>query len=542
MTIKKSRPFWLGSLEYIFPALAVMSLLISCRIISSQKFFWNDELYSYYLLSEHHFHQMLMAFHDKINNTPFLYFLTGWLWAKLFGASEISLRMFSSLGMCVGLILIWITLRRTYPFRAVAIGVLAVFGTSEIILSQNAEARMYGLFLAVCAAAFLLYDLLSSTNKPSRTLLLINGLIHVAIIHTHLFGAFYSAAFLLALFLSDRYKGRFRPGVYLSIALNWTSIIFYIPSFMIQADAGNPRTWLPMPVIKDLFHFLNITSSSFVLLPVLVGMALLSILFLWIFKLSGKPASKQAGTNSFIYPAEVHHLILACLFVLVPVFMWVVSVTIKPVFNDRYMIPTAISWCILITSLFSLISRRVSVLNGHKLKFGLEAAGTILLAGVLIAFIYYPIHYSQKTNKRSIPGTEDTKHGYEDLPVVVQISSLYLERVHYSPHSNRYFFILDWEAASSRHSGLFSPQEYKHLDAYKRNYPQIHGDKVVLSTEFLKKYNKFLVLDYMDYTKKCPLQVAGLDKVRQWEDLHCPQWVETRLLNNEAYKVTFLGE
>jgi hypothetical protein len=449
--------------------------------------------------------------------------------------------MFSSLGMCVSLVIIWITLRRTYPFRAVAIGVLSVFCTSEIILSQNAEARMYGLFLAVCAAAFLLYDLIARTNKPSGTLLPINGLIHVAIIHTHLFGAFYSAAFLLALFLSDRYKGCFRPKVYLSVALSWTSVILYIPSFLIQADAGNPRTWLPMPVIDDLFHFLNITSSSFVLLPVFVSMALLSMLLWLSFKLPGKLAGKLASTNSLLDPAEVHHLILACLFILVPVCMWVVSVTIKPVFNDRYMIPTAISLCIGVTYLFSHISRRVVVPHRYKLTYALQVAGSILLSGVLVAFMYYPIYYSQNTNRRSLPGREDTKYGYENLPVVVQVSSLYLERVHYSPHRSKYFFILDWEAASSRHSGLFSPQEYKHLDAFKRNYPQIHGGHIVAGTQFLKEYTKFLVLDYIDYTKKCPLQVAGLDKVRQWEDLHCPQWVETRLLNNEAYKVTFLG-
>jgi len=41
-----------GKWEYVVPALAITSLVISCIIISSKKFFWNDELYSYYLSIE----------------------------------------------------------------------------------------------------------------------------------------------------------------------------------------------------------------------------------------------------------------------------------------------------------------------------------------------------------------------------------------------------------------------------------------------------------------------------------------------------------
>ena len=61
--------------EYIVPALAVTALLTSCIIIAYKKLFWNDELYSYYFLSDPSFTHMLSAFHDKINNSPPLYFV-----------------------------------------------------------------------------------------------------------------------------------------------------------------------------------------------------------------------------------------------------------------------------------------------------------------------------------------------------------------------------------------------------------------------------------------------------------------------------------
>ena len=123
-----------GKWEYVVPALAITSLVISCIIISSKKFFWNDELYSYYFLADQSFTHMLGAFHDKINNTPPLYFLLGWLWARVFGSTELSLRLFSSLGMCIACVTVWITLRRTYSFWSASIGVLSIFCTSSLIL------------------------------------------------------------------------------------------------------------------------------------------------------------------------------------------------------------------------------------------------------------------------------------------------------------------------------------------------------------------------------------------------------------------------
>src|SRR3954454_13056637 len=93
--------------EYLIPLLGIVFLLIACANLSAKRYFWNDELYSYYLLSEPSFGKMIMAFHDKINNSPILYFFSGWVWDKIFGSTELSYRLFSSLGMCVALAAVW---------------------------------------------------------------------------------------------------------------------------------------------------------------------------------------------------------------------------------------------------------------------------------------------------------------------------------------------------------------------------------------------------------------------------------------------------
>src|SRR6266513_4889140 len=153
--------------EYVVPVLAALSLLVSCVLISDKKYFWNDELLSYYLLSDHSFRHMLVAFHDKINSAPPLYFILGWVWANIFGASELSLRLLSCLGICAGLLLMWVTLRRTFGFFPTAIGVLSVFCSLKIVLEQNVEARMYGLFVGLCALGFFLSD--SAARKTEES-------------------------------------------------------------------------------------------------------------------------------------------------------------------------------------------------------------------------------------------------------------------------------------------------------------------------------------------------------------------------------------
>ena len=92
--------------EYLIPGIAVASLLISCIIVSSKKFFWNDELLSFYLLNDRSLSHMLVAWSDKFNQAPPLYFSLGWLWDKVFGSTELSLRLFSSVSLSISCIVV----------------------------------------------------------------------------------------------------------------------------------------------------------------------------------------------------------------------------------------------------------------------------------------------------------------------------------------------------------------------------------------------------------------------------------------------------
>ena len=543
-----NKPLKYNRWEYVVPALTIVSLLVACIIVSNKKVFWNDELYSYYFLSDPSFAKMLAAFHDKINNTPILYFALGWVWDKVFGSSELSYRLFSSLGICAALGLTWVTLRRTYDFWSTSIGVLGVFCTSEIILMQNAEARMYGLFLAFGAVGLFLYDRINREPQPSTRLLLVNAAVQAALVHTHLFGGFYSGAFLVATVVSDRYSRLFRPKVYLSIVLGMLSVLFYIPSFLIQADAGKPRTWIPSPTVQDLIDFFSFKYSLFMDGYVFVLIVSISALLFIYYKfinpeLKNLPVKqKQPDQDS-----ETSLLIFAFIFmVALPVFLWLFSKIIKPVMFDKYMIPSILGWVIMLAHFTSrlLIPKTIKGAVSEESQAGaihryLYLPAILLLFLVVMSFALRPLFYAKKFPRQKALGLVINPHPYPNLPIVVQPSQYFTQVIHYAKNKDKYFFIRDWEAAMDKHSGRFSPQEYKHLGALKRNYPDLFHN-VVYSEEFLNKYNRFLVIDYPNYTRQCSDWPVGLEVARRWLGLHCPQWVETRIMKGNMYKVTIL--
>jgi Dolichyl-phosphate-mannose-protein mannosyltransferase len=546
-------PLW-RKWEYVVPALGTVSLIISCVVFSAKKYFVNDELLSYYLLSDKSFFHMLSAFHDKINAAPPLYFLLGWIWASIFGASELSLRLFSCLGMCAALWLVWATLRRTYGFWPTTIAVLSVFCTSGIVLWQNAEARWYGLFMAFCALGLLLYDTACKESRFSRGLLIATACTHGAIVNTHLFGLIYSGALLLSLILRDRCFKVVRIQLYLSIALSWLSLLPYIPSFLNQADAASLRTWLPKPVLGDLAQFLTLSSPPLVSgdsLQTLVNLFALVLLvitsgaqfLLW--RADGGEGYDSTEEGQPRPDSEVALLIVAYAFLAVPVIIWIFSQGPKPIFCDRYMLPTALSWTILLAYVASrLLYQRLSrVQEGEPLSYHRRVAAvqSVFLLPLILLLLAQPVVWAMKAPQQSNPGLYHERVGYKDLPIVIQNSHVFLRCLHYTPARKRYFFILDWGAAANEASGLFGPQEFRNLEAIARNYPDL-GEHIVSGEEFLRMHDRFLVLGSLESNSKvCSCDIKGGVRTK-WEDLSCPQWLRLRVLTDPHYRIQRLGK
>ena len=122
-----------SKIAYAVPLAAAVSFGVACVIASSRKLFSGDDIFSYYALTDPSFRHMLRGLADTLNATPPVYFGLGWCWTWAFGASDISLRLFSSLGVIVAFTLVWETLRRVYSNVSAGIGTALVFCLSSLI-------------------------------------------------------------------------------------------------------------------------------------------------------------------------------------------------------------------------------------------------------------------------------------------------------------------------------------------------------------------------------------------------------------------------
>lgn len=547
-------PSWVakaGIARALAPAAGALSLILSCLLISPKKPYWNDELYSWFFLADPSFSHMWAAYNDALNNTPIVYFATGWLWSSVFGASELSLRLFSCLGFVAALVMVWRMLCKAYGHWPAGIGTLLVFMTSDLVIEQSAEARMYGLFAAVCAAAALQYQKLLGTPDVSLRQLLAVALVHGLIVNTHLFGPFYSLAILAALMVADHMHRRRRWRVYGAVLLGQATFLAYLPAFWRQAQAGTPRAWMPVPRVQDFFDTVSLSSPTFVNVAFVSALVLILLLIHLVGWQAGSHGAKATEPDLRRYQTGL--ILLAIALMAVPVVTWLISRTIKPIFFARYLIPTLISYSIILAHIvYRLISDSTHSAGQDRARDHIAGADSgpvsfwdmlprLMLAGLLFAAILVPALHALKQPQKVAVWAADKTFGYGDLPVAVQTSGGFLERYHYASDRNRYYFVLDEQAAAKVESGVFGLQEYKHMVAFRREYPESVGRQILPSAGFLARFDRFLAIELDPYNAVCPARVLGLEHARTWTDMQCSQWLETRILNNRRYHVTELG-
>ncbi len=189
----------------------------ACVLASRKRFFWCDEVFSWTIVTERSFGQMLTALVQGADGSPPVFYVVARVWSYVFGTSELALRSLSCLGFIVAMAVMWAVVRQAYGRWPAAIASVGVFATSQSVGYQIAQARFYGLLTALVACAVYLYA--RAVRSPAFTwrLFAITAITHAALLYTHLFGAIYSAAILTAWIVCDRLQRRPWHTRYLSI-------------------------------------------------------------------------------------------------------------------------------------------------------------------------------------------------------------------------------------------------------------------------------------------------------------------------------------
>jgi len=328
-----------------------------CLTRSPRKLFWADEVLTMVMVRDTTLSQMLASLKDTINAMPPTYFICIWLWSKCFGTSEIALRMFSCVCMCIAMLLCWFLLR-TFCSRLVATtATIVTMFTSEEILFHNIEARCYSMYLAAYIAAGLFF-ILSSKRTSSVWIGIGAFLAHATLVSTHYIGMFYSGALIIGSAVAwwmTRQKG-------LRAYILWSSLgaamaAFSIPFYLAQSKFGVKDSWLQVPKLGALLNYYQyglMNIHSFILL--ISGIAALKIVCFdkaWKGRTQGQIASIEDQPSIDESAFRLFCVTILCLVSgVLPAGIWLESHFGVRLFLARYLLPSFILWpCLLGLSL-----------------------------------------------------------------------------------------------------------------------------------------------------------------------------------------------
>lgn len=476
----------LGPWDLGLLAAASLSLTVNCVLISGKKPFWNDELVAWFPITDPSVGHMLRALANGVDGAPPLYHILARLWLAIWGKSELSLRLFSSSAMCFALVVLWIKLRKYFPLRATAFGLLTIWCGSGLLLMQNSEARNYGLFCAMAAVAIAAYVALVEYEKPPAWLLVAATVAQAALLFSHIYGLLYSGALLAALIISDLLESRFRLKVYLSVTAGWIVLLPWLPTLQRVAAVAKPYGWIPVPDLDRLGVVLGFY------LPVWPLVAFAALAALGSICASREPSRREEVAQP---PVARALLTLAVGFMFVPVIAFIVSQFSKPIFVDRYLLPSAMGAAVLLVQLAALVLGRTEAKAAWKPLELFSGQGLLNLAwaALLACFIAYPVVVAERVPAGRVPNPVVEPLLPPGVPVVTEFVYDFMVLSYYSKLPDRpYYFVVDPEVALDPRSPHDQPFLNNERMLWARN--GYFTDRTSTTAEFLCRNENFLVL------------------------------------------------
>jgi mannosyltransferase len=173
-----------GAEVWIMGGLVVVAAVIRIIVINNQSFWWDEALTAY---------EVRLPFGAMINTvlhvetTPPLYFVLVWIWAHLFGASEVALRSVSTLA---GIVLVPIAYlcARELVSRWAGVVAAAFVALNPFMIWYSQEARAYMLLAALTGASFLWF--IRARRDPSPRSLAWWAIWSSLAVMTHFFAGF----------------------------------------------------------------------------------------------------------------------------------------------------------------------------------------------------------------------------------------------------------------------------------------------------------------------------------------------------------------
>ena len=186
----------------------------------------------------------------QTENNPPLFFILMHFWIQVFGISAFSVRFLPFLFSTLTAPVIYMIGKRFFSSGSGIIASL-IYTFSDYQLAFSHEARVYPLFgLLTCLSFYFFYSLIQNHGRKISFYLLI--ITNVLLIYSHFFGFFVIGIQLLSYIIFADLRKTFKAYTQATII----TIICYLPYFPVlfsRFSASEEGTWVPPPVLSDLY-------------------------------------------------------------------------------------------------------------------------------------------------------------------------------------------------------------------------------------------------------------------------------------------------
>ena len=420
---------------------------------------WFDEAFGIYLIRHSFFD---IARYTSTDVHPPLYYWTLKLWQGIFGSSEIALRSLSMVFMMVAITFVYLLVRRAYSVR-VGAWVVALLAFSPMMIRYSEEARMYGVAMAIVAAAT--YLLVDAMARPTRRKWVLYGLLVSLGMWTHYYTAIMWITHWVWRYIVLRGKGaRATRKAFWTKGWIWAHVLavgLFLPwlPFMVKQAVGvqGGGFWiLPITASAPLNFLTNIILYRENAETMSWLAALMAVVTLVVVTIVAKAFSTLKGEQR-----SMLQLCLAMALVPLGLLLCLSLPPLRPSFVDRYLLPSIPFWFAAIgISLATVLAKR-------RARIVLPVTAVIFLAlSFGVAHVYAIGNYNKNANdplpiKQTVQAMQ--RGGGAGEPILSSSSWHFYEMHYYDTARNPVYF----EATDGLNWGSYDMLRY---DPYRKVY------------------------------------------------------------------------
>lgn len=331
----------LGPADWTLIASLSIFFFVLCTVRSQPRLLWGDELLGFRVLHAPTLRTMLRGWWEGADGGGLFYYLLARLWVRSFTLTELSLRLFSTAGMCLALLFTWAAARRYFSTVVVMLAISVVYLTPAVMLWQQLNGRFYGLFLASAALASLLF-LIAAEHPPTQSQLVSIAVAHTLLIGSHVLGMVYSFSLLAGTLALDRRQHRFRPRLYLAELAGWIVVPISYHAIWRSSSIAADGFWTQRPGAREyVLGVVVFGKLSLLLLAALVPLALLRYLL------------GRRLRPAITLPLPVLYLLGSL--ALAQTILFTKSQFGTSIYADRYLLPVSVSAVLLFALVFQVL-------------------------------------------------------------------------------------------------------------------------------------------------------------------------------------------